>query len=409
MIGIIGRGSFGKVKLAVDVKTGKNYAIKIIKKPSGFGSGRSHAQTEALKQEIGIMKKLRHKHIVSLIEVINDPEVKKIYLVLDYIDGGEIGAVSQADKTCAAIAPRLLATLAAQVCSGLRYLHGKNIIHRDIKPENILVNADKSHAYLADFGVSQFVSAGRKSVCGVTGTKLFLAPEIVNGGKSSNAFGVDMWAFGVTLWVLLTGKMPFEHQADYVGPDSTLPPLPEAHFLWAPLFKRMLDFDPCSRASAEEVVSLLRELEDSLEFAEDTAYEGTISMEVEEFTGVFTTAAVNDWRDQSLSTASIQSISILGGSTELNKSGTKSDSDPSEIGTPNLIFARRGRNPLAFQTTVVPSLLASLPLNSSAQGFMTSSSSARDESVAVTVLVPRPPSSQRTAESNENEESSEGS
>ena len=258
VIGDLGRGSCGKVKLGFDTILNKLVAIKIVKKPSGFGTGRSHAQQGALLREIAIMKKLRHKHIVSLLEVINDPDVQKIYIVLEYIDNGPLGKIHESLQ-CQSIEPTRLLWYARQITAGLSYLHKNNIVHRDIKPENILVN-NKYRAFLADFGVSQLVgNTQRQSIeesrftlrsnpgddddddgeglsskhaegsnpvgqderskrprllKGAKGTVLFMSPELLLSGESEDGFAVDMWALGVTFWTLLCGEMPFSSIQD---------------------------------------------------------------------------------------------------------------------------------------------------------------------------------------------------
>lgn len=94
----------------------------------------------------------------------------------------------------------------------VHYCHEKaNIAHRDIKPENLMLDKN-DNLYLCDFGVSQFFTNHKDDKLeGTRGTYLFMAPEIVKPGLPKQVFGrqVDVWACGVTLFNLLTGKYPF--------------------------------------------------------------------------------------------------------------------------------------------------------------------------------------------------------
>ena len=270
----IGRGVYGKVKLGYDPEHDSYVAIKVIKKPSGFGTGRSHAQQENFLREIVIMKKLRHKNIVSLIEVINDPKVQKVYIVMEYIDGCEVGRVDKNDRSCTKVEPILLAEYCVQLACGLAYFHSHQVVHRDIKPENILVQCNKKRVVFADFGVSQILpkSAKNKVVGKVHGTKLFMAPELFVEGEG-NGPAVDVWALGVTIYALLVGKMPFESEAQICDPAfQAVDDLPEAKRRWGNILKRMLNRDVAKRPNSGELrgifSQLLFDLKDDEELAD---------------------------------------------------------------------------------------------------------------------------------------------
>jgi serine/threonine protein kinase len=166
------------------------------------------------------MKKCCHPNIVQLKEVLDDSNSREIYLVLEYLEGGEVkwqqaggGIMSQdeARKIC------------RDVISGLEYLHFQGIIHRDIKPANLLKDRNGT-VKISDFGVSYASSISYPNdeieLAKTAGTPAFFAPELCVASCSSDDDGnlktqktvtskIDIWAFGVTLYCLLFGKVPF--------------------------------------------------------------------------------------------------------------------------------------------------------------------------------------------------------
>ncbi|KAK9727625.1 hypothetical protein K7432_001709 [Basidiobolus ranarum] len=152
----IGRGCHGKVKLCQDTETGMFYAIKIVEKFSRRRLGQRQNQSSSLdkiRKEIAILKKCHHEHVVRLYEVIDDPEAKKIYLVLEYVDGGEMKWRDEYDQPILSLDSSR--QIFRDVVLGLEYLHHQGIIHRDIKPANLLRTKD-GVVKISDFGVSYF-------------------------------------------------------------------------------------------------------------------------------------------------------------------------------------------------------------------------------------------------------------
>ncbi|KAG0367791.1 hypothetical protein BGX24_003100, partial [Mortierella sp. AD032] len=150
----LGRGVHGKVKLCRDTTTDELCAIKIVDKTTRRRLGRSQASNEQkIRREIAIMKKCIHPHVVRLIEVIDDPTARKIYLVIEYMEGGEVRWKDPDDSPVLPLQDAR--TIFRDVVLGLEYLHMQGIIHRDIKPANLLLSADGS-VKISDFGVSHF-------------------------------------------------------------------------------------------------------------------------------------------------------------------------------------------------------------------------------------------------------------
>ncbi|KAJ3256347.1 hypothetical protein HDU77_003187 [Chytriomyces hyalinus] len=225
----IGRGVHGKVKVAEDTEEGGLWAIKIVDKhakkrfQSRFAFSQSlqnqrlnsatsqssnnanassissksatlsstldamnNVQLEKIKREIAILKKIDHANVVGLREVIDDPEAAKIYLVLEYMAGGE---VEWRDLSYDPPRPVMRVSDARRilrdVLRGLEYLHHNGIIHRDIKPANLLWDSQKENVKISDFGVSVFIDVTSQDTAAVqmelaktAGSPAFFAPEL---------------------------------------------------------------------------------------------------------------------------------------------------------------------------------------------------------------------------------------
>ena len=99
-----------------------------------------------------------------------------------------------------------------QVFSAVAYCHAKNIVHRDLKPENILLegSGDKALIKVIDFGTSQVFDPNKK-MKQTYGTPYYIAPEVLKGSYDSKC---DIWSCGVILYILLTGRPPFDGKSD---------------------------------------------------------------------------------------------------------------------------------------------------------------------------------------------------
>ncbi|KAG0329346.1 hypothetical protein BGZ99_002352 [Dissophora globulifera] len=148
----LGRGVHGKVKLCRDTETDELCAIKIVDKTTRRRLGRTQISNEQkIRREIAIMKKCIHPNVVRLIEVIDDPTARKIYL--EYMEGGEVRWKDADDKPIMSLDDAR--AIFRDVVLGLEYLHIQGIIHRDIKPANLLLSGDGT-VKISDFGVSHF-------------------------------------------------------------------------------------------------------------------------------------------------------------------------------------------------------------------------------------------------------------
>ena len=156
-----------------------------------------------------ILKSLDHKNIVKLHEIIDDPMKNKVYMVMDYLPGG---TVSDKLKQKGSGLPEVeVRNIFKDLVSALYYCHEiKSLSHRDVKPDNMMLSKSGS-IILCDFGVSQFFESKRAIIKGLMGTMRFMAPECFKKERNKEFHGkrLDIWAAGVTLYLLLTNKYPF--------------------------------------------------------------------------------------------------------------------------------------------------------------------------------------------------------
>jgi len=158
-----------------------------------------------VESEIAIMKKVWHHNIVQLYEIIDDPSSNKLYLVMQFIGGGTL---MKKIKELGKIEIEKCWKYFRELISGLEYCHEvAGIIHRDIKPENLLLD-EKDTLYITDFGISFMIENGSDEARATLGSAYFMAPEICKS-ESYKGRQTDIWAAGVTLYFMATGKLPF--------------------------------------------------------------------------------------------------------------------------------------------------------------------------------------------------------
>eukprot|EP01060_Flectonema_neradi_P007181 TRINITY_DN14995_c2_g1_i1.p1 TRINITY_DN14995_c2_g1~~TRINITY_DN14995_c2_g1_i1.p1 ORF type:complete len:916 (+),score=173.29 TRINITY_DN14995_c2_g1_i1:62-2809(+) len=265
----IGRGSFGKVKLVQHVETEKLFAVKILNKSLLKKLRRQKKNPlESAQTEIAILKKLRHKNVVSLYEVIDDEESDKMYMVLEYAEGGCVMRLSDDGRVKGEPhAVEKAKKLFRDLLSALKYSHRNGVFHRDIKPENLLLDGE-GNLKLCDFGVSTIChDADDDDVHDMEGTPAFLAPEALDSQRSKDgisARAADVWALGITLYLFVFGKLPFNgatrrEMAQAIRNDEPVFPEVTPHdgqptdVMLVDLLTRLLDKEPLSRADIESV------------------------------------------------------------------------------------------------------------------------------------------------------------
>lgn len=189
------------VNLATERSTGNKVAVKVVKRKN-----LDPKDERALDQEYKILAAINHPNIVSTHGYYKEKE--NLYVVLEYLEGGELfDRIVKKQKYTEAEARNVVRVL----LNALKFCHDKDIVHRDLKPENLLLAHadDDANVKLADFGLATIASGN--TIRDKAGTPEYIAPEIIENLPFGKA--VDMWAFGVILFILLGGYQPF-HEDD---------------------------------------------------------------------------------------------------------------------------------------------------------------------------------------------------
>jgi serine/threonine protein kinase len=188
------KGSFAKVKLAKDTRSGERVALKIIHK--------TKCDETAIKKEVAIMRACRHSHIVKYKDVIQDD--RNYYIIMEYIDGKNLfdyvlhhGPLPE--YTCK--------KYITQLVSAVRYCHSQFISHRDLKLENIMVDKN-DNVKIIDFGMSTRLHIDGSKHNTWCGSPLYVPPEIYMHNSYASP-KVDVWCIGVILYAMLTQHLPF--------------------------------------------------------------------------------------------------------------------------------------------------------------------------------------------------------
>ena len=168
--------------------------------------GKSEKDLRALRQEIEILKDLRHENIIQMLDTF---ETASEFCVVMEFAQGELFEILEDDKC---LPERQVRLVAKQLVRALHYLHTNRIIHRDMKPQNILIGSG-GQVKLCDFGFARAMSCSTLMVTSIKGTPLYMAPEVVQEKPYNHT--VDLWSLGVILYELYVGQPPFYTNSIY--------------------------------------------------------------------------------------------------------------------------------------------------------------------------------------------------
>ncbi|KAL4917648.1 hypothetical protein BDW62DRAFT_83922 [Aspergillus aurantiobrunneus] len=254
----LGAGSMGKVKVGKHMETGEQVAIKIVPRQSTeeHRSAREAERADRSKEirtarEAAIVSLVNHPYICGMRDVVRTNY--HWYMLFELVNGGQmLDYIISHGK----LKEKQARKFARQIASALDYCHRNSIVHRDLKIENILISKT-GDIKIIDFGLSNLFSPRSllKTFCG---SLYFAAPELLQARQYTGP-EVDVWSFGIVLYVLVCGKVPFD--------DQSMPKLhakiKQGAFEYPPgltaecrhIISRMLVTDPKQRASLGEIMS----------------------------------------------------------------------------------------------------------------------------------------------------------
>lgn len=258
---LIGKGTYGRVYLALNATTGEMIAVKQVELPrtaSDREDSRQKGVVAALKSEIETLKDLDHPHIVSYLGFEETTTFLSIFL--EYVPGGSVGSCLR--KHGKFEEPTIKSFL-HQILEGLAYLHSKGILHRDLKADNILVDFE-GICKISDFGTVRRSDDiyGNVENMSLQGSIFWMAPEVVSLSKKGYSAKIDIWSLGCVVLEMFAGRRPWSDdeavQAMFkIGAERKAPPIPAdvklskqaAHFL-----KNCFEVDPAKRPTAQRLL-----------------------------------------------------------------------------------------------------------------------------------------------------------
>jgi mitogen-activated protein kinase kinase kinase len=259
----VGGGTFGSVYAAINLDSGHLMAVKEIRLQDPSLIPTIAGQ---IRDEMNVLEVLDHPNVVSYhgIEVHRD----KVYIFMEFCSGGSLAGLLEHGRI---EDEQVIMVYALQLLEGLAYLHESGIVHRDIKPENILLNHNGVIKYV-DFGAAKVIARqgktlvaadpGAKPNKSMTGTPMYMSPEVIKGENPGRAGAVDVWSLGCVILEMATGRRPWasldnEWAIMYNIAQGNPPQLPS----YDQLSPQGIDFlqkcfirDPKKRASAAELL-----------------------------------------------------------------------------------------------------------------------------------------------------------
>ena len=273
---LVARSGMASIFRATDTQNNRIVAIKI-----------PHPEMEAdpqlfdrFKREQEIGEKLEHPGVMK---VFKDPRHSRIYMVMEWVDGELLRQlISRQRKFSAERASRIM----ARICEALDYIHSHGVVHRDLKPENIMIDPE-DRIKLIDFGIAANEGSRRLTfakLSNVMGTPDYISPEQVNGKRGDGRS--DIYAAGVMLYEMLTGRVPFTGNNPFLIMNDRLLNSPEPP----------REIEPSISPALQEIIYRALERDPKNRYA--TAREFAWDLEHQDQVGIAQRPELQDWKQR---------------------------------------------------------------------------------------------------------------
>ncbi|MBI4938455.1 MAG: protein kinase [Nitrosomonadales bacterium] len=200
IISELGSGGTSTVYLALDPFNNQQVAIKLFKPDTQRDPAVAKAHRKLLLTEASLVGKLSHPHIVKVFDAVL--KGSENYMVMEYVEGKSLAHYTEISRL---LPFSTIAEIIYKCCKALEYAQHQGVIHRDIKPANILLSGQRD-IKISDFGAAIIVNQQTTQVVGI-GSPAYMSPEQVSEKLLTHQ--TDIYSLGVTMFQLLTGKLPF--------------------------------------------------------------------------------------------------------------------------------------------------------------------------------------------------------
>ena len=198
----LGKGAMGVVYLGRDPKISRVVAIKTMALNNEFDTDELSDVKARFFREAETAGRLNHPNIVTIYDAGEEHDLA--YIAMEFLKGEDLAPYTKPTKL---LATAKVVDIVIKVANALDYAHQQQVVHRDIKPSNIMVELDNHVVKVTDFGIARITDASKTKTGIVLGTPSYMSPEQLSGKKIDGRS--DLFSLGVTLYLLLTGELPF--------------------------------------------------------------------------------------------------------------------------------------------------------------------------------------------------------
>src|SRR5258705_3095127 len=202
----LGKGAMGVVYLGKDPKIGRVVAIKTMALSQEFEADELAEVKERFFREAETAGRLSHTNIVTIFDAGEEHDL--CYIAMELLKGQDLVPFTKPGST---LSTDKVVSIVARVADALGYAHRQNVGHRDVKPANVMYEPESDTVKVTDFGIARITDSSKTKTGMVLGTPSYMSPEQLQGKKIDGRS--DLFSLGVTLFQMLSGRLPFEGES----------------------------------------------------------------------------------------------------------------------------------------------------------------------------------------------------